>query len=194
MSRKRIDCLFLLCYIVFVVSRNPGKGNFKKMKEKIMINIGTSIEKICDQEEEILKTLQDLKDLMPDLIQLNEKAKSRLAKLSRKRWEFVLHTHLYAEQNPELLPAYMDINHYQRTLQAIETLNRIQAALLPICNMVKDTLMQVRSEAYQAALLFYRSVKDALLFNIPHAEEACNDLAYHFKRRNRNNQGIPSPE
>ncbi len=141
-------------------------------------------------EEQAMQSIAGLKGMFPFLLDLTPNERKRLAKLSRKRQDFIDKVLIHAEQNPGFFPGFASLEAYRRDALLIKCLQRLYAAALPFCEQLKDTIMFTQAEAYELARAFYSSVKSAASHGIDGTEQIIADLSYHFKRK----AGAPSQE
>jgi len=86
----------------------------------------------------------------------------------------------YAENNPALLPPYLDLPEAKKDFALAHDLYGILQQINTLQRAVEDTMMVAGSEAYDAALIFYNSVKGASRVNVPGSEAVYNDLQQRF--------------
>jgi hypothetical protein len=128
-----------------------------------------------------LQTLQD--KLLPHLVDLGVMERRQLAKMGPRTVDFVSRALGYARALPQYQPSYVDADAFQRNLDAIDTLRRLQHPLDLCHDMVDDSLLLAGSQAYEAALAMYDALKSAAKRGRPDAEQAANDLGQRFPRR-----------
>jgi hypothetical protein len=121
--------------------------------------------------------------LVPHLIDLDAEERKVLPKMGTKTVEFVDKAFHYAEANPQLKPAFIDLMEFGRDLDAVNLLLSLQRPLAQVADMVDDSLMLAGSEAYAAALTFYQATKAAAKLNIPAAGTIADDLSQQFASR-----------
>ena len=97
-----------------------------------------------------------------------------------KSLAFVRKAREYATNNPELVPAFLNLPMFDADLRGVDTLNNLLRTLQPLVDNLEDSLVLSGSEAYQAALVFYRSVKAAALSGQPNAKTIADDLSARF--------------
>jgi hypothetical protein len=137
-----------------------------------------------------LKTLQD--KLQPHLVDLGPDERRKLPKMGAKTVDFVSKTLSYASTNPQLRPAFVDIDEFSRDLSAVGTLRALQQPLNQLADMVDDSLLLSGSEAYAAALACYQSIKSAARLNMPGAATIASDLAERFASQGPKVGGKPA--
>lgn len=86
----------------------------------------------------------------------------------------------YAENNQALIPTYLDLSEAKKDFALARDLYGILQQLNTLQRAVEDTMMVAGSEAYDAALIFYSSVKGASRVNVPGSEAIYNDLQQRF--------------
>lgn len=86
----------------------------------------------------------------------------------------------YAENNQALIPTYLDIPEAKKDFALAHDLYGILQQINTLQRAVEDTMMVAGSEAYDAALIFYNSVKGASRVNVPGSEAIYNDLQQRF--------------
>ena len=64
-----------------------------------------------------IKTLED--KLLPHLITLSAEERKELPKMGDRSFTFVKDTKMHIDQNPSLVPGYLDINEMDVDLQAV---------------------------------------------------------------------------
>jgi hypothetical protein len=118
--------------------------------------------------------------LAPHLISLSNETRRELPKMGDKSLAFVRKAREYATNNPELVPAFLNLPMFDADLRGVDTLNNLLRTLQPLVDNLEDSLVLSGSEAYQAALVFYRSVKAAALSGQPNAKTIADDLSARF--------------
>lgn len=98
---------------------------------------------------------------------------------------FVRKARDYAANNPDLVPRFLDLHMFEADLQGVDTLSNLLRTLQPLVDNLEDSLALTGSEAYQAALVFYRSVKSAALSGQPNAKTIADDLSVRFPTSGR---------
>jgi hypothetical protein len=123
--------------------------------------------------------------LAPHLISLSAETRRELPKMGDKSLAFVRKAREYAANNPELVPAFLSLPMFETDLQGVDTLTNLLRVLQPLIDNLEDSLILSGSEAYQAALVFYRSVKVAAQAGQPNAKTIADDLAVRFPMTGR---------
>lgn len=118
--------------------------------------------------------------LAPHLISLSRDTRRELPKMGDKSLAFVRKAREYAANNPELVPAFLNLQMFDADLRGVDTLNNLLRTLQPLVDNLEDSLVLSGSEAYQASLVFYRSVKAAAKSGQPNAKTITDDLSMRF--------------
>ena len=114
------------------------------------------------------------------LFNLTPSDRLELNKMGDKTIAFVQKSLEYAESNPTLVPAYLDITEAKKDFALTQEMNNILKQISTLQRAIEDTTMVAGSEAYNAALVFYNSVKGASRVNVPGSEAVYNDLQQRF--------------
>ena len=131
--------------------------------------------------QDIQNALQTLTTkLGPHLISLSADNRRELPKMGDKSLAFVRKAREYAHNHPDLVPGFLNLDLFEADLRGVDTLNTLQRALAPLADNLEDSLMLSGSEAYQAALIFYRSVRAASQSGQPNAKTVYDDLSARF--------------
>ena len=67
----------------------------------------------------------------------------------------------YAKLNPRVVPYFLDLSEFEKDVNATTYLRKVFLPLQQLYEKLNDTTLQVGSEAYTAALIFYNAVKGA---------------------------------
>jgi len=87
--------------------------------------------------------------------------------------------------NPELAPAYIDVEEFGRALATLDELMELLKPLAHIVALLKDTIAALGDYIYSVALAYYKSVKTAADLGQPAAAKAVKVLAARFKGQGR---------
>ncbi len=118
--------------------------------------------------------------LIPHLVNIGSDEKRALAKMGSKSVDFVSKTLTYANTNPQFKPAFVDIDSFSRDVTAFGVLRSLQQPVSQLADMLDDSLALTGSDAMNAALAYYQSVKTANKLNLPGAATIADDLATRF--------------
>ena len=133
-----------------------------------------------------VQTLQD--KLVPHLVNIGPDEKRALTKMGSKSVDFVSKTLTYASTNPQFKPAFVDIDSFSSDVTAFGVLRSLQQPVSQLADMLDDSLAITGSDAMNAALAYYQSVKTASKLNVPGAATIIDDLSTRFA-----GQGVRAP-
>lgn len=153
-----------------------------------------SAEVAQEQETQAIQYVKDIKSLLPFLIGLNSEDRVKMAKLSRGHVDMVDRSLIHASSIPQYLPSYVSLEEFKKDVELKNCLHRIAAEINSLAEKVNDTLLLVESEAYQAARLFYKSVKAAAKEGAEDAERISKEIAYHYKKKTSPGDNTDNPE
>ena len=86
----------------------------------------------------------------------------------------------YADSNPALLPPYLDLPEAKKDFKLARDLYGVLQKVNTLQRAIEDTMMVAGSEAFDAALIFYNSVKGASRVNVPGSQAVSDDLQKQF--------------
>ncbi|MDR2140103.1 MAG: hypothetical protein LBP50_11235 [Tannerella sp.] len=110
-----------------------------------------------------------------------------MAKMGDKTLSFVEKAQDYAHKYPQFCPSYLNVTAFDTDMTDATGLRTVHISARQLSDNIDDTVMVAGSEAYQAALTFYNTVKAAAQ-DIPGAKEVYNDLKARFPRVKRKNE------
>ena len=156
------------------------------LENKISIPIDqTSFDKIS-------AAINVIKAEMPYLLNLTVDDRQSLLKMGDKTVSFVNKSLEYAKQNPQAVPAFLDVAEYEKDVLLVNALIKVLYPLQQLLESVDDTTMIAGSEAYAAALVFYNSAKAAAKAGVPGMKTVVDDLSARFPGRNFTNAATTS--
>jgi hypothetical protein len=134
----------------------------------------------------------------PLLVDLTPEERQQGLKMGPRSADFVARALSYVRAMPEYLPGFVDVEEFQRDLDAVETLQRLQHQLVKTNGMVEDSIQTAGGEAIAVALSIYASLKTAAQRGSPDAQAAVADLSARLGPRGRtksrtNGSGTPPP-
>ena len=118
--------------------------------------------------------------LLPYATPLTPAERRTIAKMGEKTLSFVEKAHEFALQNPNLAPPFLDMAAFDTDFADAHNLWTVLLASQQLHENLDDTTMVAGSEAYQAALIFYNSVKMAARQDIPGAKAVYEELKKRF--------------
>ncbi|MDR2632331.1 MAG: hypothetical protein LBC51_01735 [Treponema sp.] len=135
--------------------------------------------------------------LAPYLLALTPAERQGMPKMGEKTIGFVEKAYDFARQNPNLVPPYLEVDAFGVDFSDAHGLWTLLNSVQQLEEGVSDTEMTAGSEAYQAALVFYKSVKMAAAQDIPGAKAVYEELKTRFpggKRKAGNGEEMPAGE
>jgi len=131
--------------------------------------------------EDVDKILQDMRvDMQTEA--LTHAERMRLLGSGVRRYGFIDKVSDVAEVNPEFAPPFYDGTTLKTKIREIEILRNLSAALAQMQRITDDVLLQVSDEAFQMALAYYNTVREAARRRQPGAQAVFNVLRLFFKR------------
>jgi hypothetical protein len=118
--------------------------------------------------------------LLPYVTPLTPAQRQSIPKVSDRTFGFVEKAHEFAVQNPNLCPPYLDMAAFKADFADIHNLLTLNNTTLQLYEATDDTTMTAGSEAYQASLVFYNSVKMAARQDVPGAKAVYEELRKRF--------------
>jgi hypothetical protein len=118
--------------------------------------------------------------LAPYMLALTPAERQGLPKMGEKTIGFVEKAYDFARQNPNLVPPYLELGAFGVDFGDAHGLWTLLNSVQQLEEAVDDTEMIAGSEAYQAALVFYKSVKMAAAQDIPGAKAIYEELKTRF--------------
>lgn len=153
------------------------------MNQENKLSVALTPEQQKDIQDKIAALQTALKPLM--LVNLTSEERMNMLKMSDKTYSFVAKAFIFAEQNPALVPNYMDLAEARRDFDLVSAIRPVVEALATMHRGLEDTAMMAGSEAYDGALIFYNSVKGAGRTNQSGAQAVYDELSKQFPRRSK---------
>jgi hypothetical protein len=125
--------------------------------------------------------ISEIKTLLaPYIVALTPSERQELPKMGEKTISFVEKAYDFAQQNPNLVPPYLNMTAFGVDFEDAHGLWTLVNSIRQLDENTSDTEMAAGSEAYQAALVFYKSVKMAAAQDIPGAKAVYEELKTRF--------------
>jgi hypothetical protein len=106
--------------------------------------------------------INEVKTLLASyIVALTPSERHELPKMGEKTISFVEKAYDFAQQNPNLVLPYLDMTAFGTDFEDAQGLWTLVNSIRQLEENVGDTEMTAGSEAYQAALVFYKSAKMA---------------------------------
>ena len=117
-----------------------------------------------------------------------------MAKMGDKTVAFVQKAYEYCCENPSLVPPFIDMAAFKVDVSALELLKSFYNPLTLVVEAIDDSILMSGSEAYQAALMFYGSMKTAAKSKVPNAESIYNNLFDRFSKKIGAKNNVSQPQ
>lgn len=143
-----------------------------------------STEITTGQSAAISAAIEALKAALAPVLVISLSAEERIStlKMGDRTLAFVEKTLEYATQNPTLVPGYIDLSEAKKDNELAANIYTIYQQLSTILRGIEDTGLVAGSEAYEAALIIYHSIKGASRSNVPGTQAMHDDLKQRFPR------------
>lgn len=169
--------------------RNTIAIQFLTLKNKNDMAQKNTISAVLSPEEKAAALLQitGIKQQLNAVLQFHLTPEDRrdMVKMGDKSLAFVGKALEYATSNAHLVPAYLNMEEAQKDYELAIALHEILRDLEVLATSLEDTIMVAGSEAFDAALVFYTSVKAAARTNTPGVQSVYEDLVLRFPRGRR---------
>ena len=143
-------------------------------------------EEITDETKTlVLAKFQEIRELLPFLINLSPGEKSGIPTISTERgaMDAVFHSEMGA--HPELVPGYVEMAEMARDRELRGDLLEILQRSREICDALEDTAHVAGSDVLLGYLSFYNSVQQAAKRGVAGATTLLDNLARFFPRSRR---------
>ena len=107
----------------------------------------------------------------PYAITLTPEERKSMLKMGDKSNSFVEKALEYTRTNPEFVPAYMNVAEFETDFVETKNLIGVMSLATQVSNSIDDTQLAAGSEAYHAALYYYRNVQQSAAVNVPGAKD-----------------------
>ncbi|MCX8057399.1 MAG: hypothetical protein N3F03_07320, partial [Ignavibacteria bacterium] len=125
------------------------------MKNKNLISVDFPQEKM----QEVLNNLEEIKNKLDFLVELNAEEKNFLLKLGNKFLPFVEKAKQVLDANPEIMSPLFNIEEFKRDYQLLKNLTPILNSLNQLREAVEDTIFIAGSDVFEAALEIYSAIQ-----------------------------------
>jgi hypothetical protein len=130
--------------------------------------------------------IDEIKELLaPYMLALTPAERQTIPKMGEKTLGFVEKSYDFARQNLPLVPSYLNLDAFGVDFSDAHGLWTLCNSVRQLEESIDDTEMIAGSEAYQAALVFYQSVKAAAAQDVPGAKAVYEELKTRFPQTGR---------
>ncbi|MNJ92921.1 hypothetical protein D3C87_105960 [compost metagenome] len=146
-----------------------------------------SAEITAAQSTAVIENVSQITDTLKHVLTINLTTddRSHMLKMGDKTLAFVQKALEYASQNEALCPVFLSLPEAKKDYELAAALQAIKQRVSALLRAIEDAEMVAGSEAYDAALIFYNSVKGAARSNIAGSQVIENDLKNRFPGRRR---------
>ncbi|NLW48937.1 MAG: hypothetical protein GXY86_16605, partial [Firmicutes bacterium] len=123
--------------------------------------------------------------LLPHLKTLGPEERQELPKMGMKTMGFVQKGVEHCQQNPDLVPAYLNVEELVTDFKAVEMIRSMYQPLLQVTEGLADTMTLSGSEALGGVLIFYNAVRYGKKARVQKAETVYNDLRARYPGKSR---------
>lgn len=131
--------------------------------------------------------------LNPQAVTLSDDDRKTLAKMSDGTQPFVEKALGFMQTAPDFKPAFVNTTDAQTDLNAYKLAKQYVTQARDIVRILEDISMLSGSEAYTAALAYYKSVQFHDKQNQAGAKAVANELSLRFVKSGKPTAKIPSP-
>ena len=124
--------------------------------------------------------LQNVAELLPFLIGINNEERIRLPKIDGSNRLFVQDAIKVMKQNQSLMPHFVNTEELEKDFVLYEQLDHVLSAINQLQEKVRDTQMLAGSEAYSTALVAYRMFQMAADAGLAGMDSIVDDLKQRF--------------
>jgi len=136
-----------------------------------------------ENEDQIIQSINAIESQLPFMVSLSIEERLTTPKMSKKALDFVERSLTHSKENPKLIPPFITAQSLEMDVVLMKQLMRFLSIIQPLCQKMEDTYMQVSAEAYAAARVFYRTVKEGIKTKVERCEYIADDLGYFYKRQ-----------
>lgn len=137
----------------------------------------------------ILELIQEIRNLLPFLVDLSADEIASLSKMGERGRPFVQEALTLAEQDDSFLPRSFDVNKMRKDVDLIESLPPIITAVSKLKELLDDTYILAGSNAFLAALEVYKSAQNHGKGSA--LNESLSNLGKRFNRKTKAKEEEP---
>ncbi len=144
--------------------------------------------------DEIRSAVELIQSKLTFLVNLTPLERQTYSKMGDKTVAFVQKSLEHAKENQNLVPPFMNLDEFKKDMNLIRNLSKVLRPINQLSEGLDDTIMLAGHESYQAALIFYNSVKMARKMNIHGVDSVYDDLKERFPGRGSNETEVEVTE
>jgi len=142
----------------------------------------TQLQKLENLLDTLRNGMEDLLTISPDS-SLTDAERRRLLGSGVRRYGFIDKVSDVATDNPEFVPPFLDVKELKSLIRIIEVERSLSATLRQLLRINNDNLLVTSDTAFQMALMYYNTVRDASRRRVQGAEAIFRLLQLFFRRR-----------
>jgi hypothetical protein len=137
-----------------------------------------------EETDKINKSIEDINDVLANkVINLTPDERKQYGRINNRTEAWIDKINTYMEQNPKLVPFYLDKNEFDKDREARKEFLDILKKINSLQEGMEDTGMLLSTDIYHAALAFYHNVRIASNQNVAGVTTIYKDLAERFPGR-----------
>jgi hypothetical protein len=148
----------------------------------------------ADDKQAIMDAAALIQSKLTQMVSLSPEERIGGLQLGTKSFGHIEKISDYMDQNPHLIPSYVDVAAFKRDVQVVRDLREINRVLEPLVQSISDTAMVAGIEAMTTGMAFYNAVKVASKNNAPNANVVYADLKERFVRKGRTTNTTTPPK
>ena len=134
-----------------------------------------------ETEADLLLKISEIQALLPGDVALRPADRRKLLKLGRKTTQFVQRAIEMTQQNPEMVPPYIDRAAMESSYQVYNQMLRILTVIEQLQRKVTDIMLASGNAANLSSISCYHAIKNASKDNVPGAQPVYDVLKKRFK-------------
>lgn len=132
-------------------------------------------------EADLLSKIAEIQGMLPEDVALRPVDRRKLLKLGRKTTQFVQRTIEMTQQNPEMVPPYIDRTAMETSYQVYNQMLKILTVIEQLNRKVTDVMLASGNAANLSSISCYHAIKNASKDNVPGAQPVYDVLKKRFK-------------
>jgi hypothetical protein len=134
-----------------------------------------------EQVADILQKIAEIQAILPEGVALRPSDRQKLLKLGRKTTQFVQRTIEITQQNPDMVPVYIDRPSMETSYHIYNQMLTIIASVEQLERKVTDIMLVSGNIANTSSISCYHAIKNASKDNVPGAQPVYDALKIRFK-------------
>lgn len=142
---------------------------------------------------QIITKLNEIRALLPFLVNLTPEEKQRLPRMGPERQAMDADFQSEMAAHPELIPSFVNLAELQKDRALRTDLGDLATLFKGLCESLDDTRALASGDILLAYLAFYSNAQLAAKRNHPGADTTVDRLSVHFQRTRRPATPNPAP-